>query len=203
MSAVRAFALYVALALGAASARAESPASGAALVRSLRGAGRAEATLRFVTPSLPGRPVRTVHAILALEWPDRARMDVGATGERIVLRADGGEWLQPATRQLLVFKPGQAAAALGWWSVLLGRDPLARERRVGGGRWRLERGSPGTPDTVAEVTLDARGLPARLVLGEGEEAVTYRLSGWHFGSARGGAGFHLTAPAGWEVVELP
>jgi len=46
-------------------------------------------------------------------------------------------------------------------------------------------------------------LPARLRLGEGEDAQEYRLSGWRFVKARGERDFRLSAPAGVEVVEMP
>ena len=60
-----------------------------ALVRSLAERGRAEATLRYLVASAPGSAPRSVHATLALEPPDRARLDVPATGEKITLRGDG------------------------------------------------------------------------------------------------------------------
>ena len=75
--------------------------SSRALVRSLAQRGRAEATLRYVVASAPGSAPRSVRATLALEPPDRARLDVPATGEKITLRGDGGEWLQPSMKQLI------------------------------------------------------------------------------------------------------
>ena len=36
-----------------------------------------------------------------LRKPDRVRLDFTTTGEKITLRSDGGEWLQPATKQLI------------------------------------------------------------------------------------------------------
>lgn len=90
-----------------------------------------------------------------------------------------------------------------WWRLLAGGDG-ARERRLAAGRYRLIVTAAGGADAdSAEVTLDARGLPARLRLGEGEEAQEYRLSAWRFVKARGESDFRLIAPPGVETVELP
>ncbi|HEV2106400.1 MAG TPA: hypothetical protein VGU27_11805, partial [Candidatus Eisenbacteria bacterium] len=165
--------------------------------------GRAEATLRYELPGPPGAPPRPIRATLALERPTLARLDVRTTGESVTLRADGGEWLQPAARQLVRLQPAQAIAALRWWRVLLAGG--AEEQRLGPAEYRLlVPGTPEAPADSADVRLDARGLPERLALadGLGGEQV-YRLSGWRFGRARGEAAFRLAAPAGWDVVDLP
>ncbi len=207
----RAFRFAVVLmALGFASTPARAQAAGpratAALARALASTGRAEATLRYEV-ELPGGGVRVVHAALALEPPARARIDVPGSGERLVSRADGGEWLQPATRQLLRFR-AQQAAALRWWRVLI--DPGApghdvRERASGQGRWVLTLLSPhGAPTDSAEVWLDAHGLPARLVVPAGDpQGARYRLNGWRFTHPRGEAAFRLALPAGYEAVDMP
>ncbi len=196
-------AIAAALSLAAA---APSPAlqCSAALVRSLGANGRAEATLRYGVPA-SGGGTRSVRATLALEPPSRARIDVPATGETIVARADGGEWLQPALRQLLRFEARQAAPALRWWRVLLAADRSARERSLGGGRYVLVLLSErGAPEDSAEVWLDPRGLPARLIVPAGDpEGAVYRLGGWRFTRARGEAAFRLRAPAGYESIDMP
>jgi hypothetical protein len=198
-----ALALLCAVAWSAGAPPAAALESAAGLKQALRRAGRGEATLRYELPGVGGAP-RAVHATLALELPDRARIDVASTGEHIVVRADGGEWLQPATRQLVRFPARQAALALMWWRVLLGSEPSARERRLGAGHYEVSLPtSGGQPADSAEVVLDGRGLPARLTLGGGESAVVYRLGAWHFGRARGAQGFRLSAPAGYESVDLP
>lgn len=200
----RVAALALAIVMGAATAsQAAGLQSSAALARALAGTGRAEATLRYLTPALSGAP-RAVHATLALEPPDRARMDVSATGEKLVARADGGEWLQPATHQLLRFPARQSAAALRWWRVLLGSG-TARERRVAADRYVVTLlGEHGAAVDSAEVWLDPHGLPARLVVPAGDpDAAVYRLGSWRFMRARGAAGFRLVAPRGYEVVETP
>jgi hypothetical protein len=184
-----------------------SPAlkSSAALAKALGPAGRAEATLRYGLPAAGGVS-RVVHATLTLEPPARARIDVPATGEKIVARADGGEWLQPSTRQLVRFRAQQAAPALRWWRVLLAADPSARERPLGDNRYvvSLPEGPGGVPADSAEVWLDARGLPARLIVPAGDpDGAVYRLGGWRFMRARGEAAFRLIAPKGYEAVDLP
>lgn len=174
------------------------------LERELGTNGRAEAHLRYVTAG-PGGSARTVNALLALELPERARLDVTSTGEKIVSRPDGGEWLQPGLKQMLKFRPQQAAAALRWWKVLLGEDGHARERRTGEHTFVVTLLGPGgAPEDSAEVTLNSRGLPLRLSAPAGSrDAQVYRLEGWRFMHARGAAAFKLTAPAGYEVVPLP
>ncbi len=178
--------------------------SAAKLVRSLGGSGRAEASLRFTVPgaATAGREVR---AMLALEPPDRARLDMPASGERIVARADGGEWLQPSAHQLLRFRADQAAPALRWWRVLLGSESTARERAVGPSRYVITLlDEHGAPEDSAEVWLDPRGLPARLVVPAGDpEAMLYRLANWRFVHARGEPAFHHHAPPGYETVDMP
>lgn len=194
----------VALGLLSAAPAAWALESAAGLSRELSATGRAEATLRYVTPSPTGSP-RAVHARLALEAPDRARLDVSSTGEKIVARADGGEWLQPSLRQMLRFRPQQATAALRWWRVLLGEERSARERRVAPNRYVVTLlDARGAPEDSAEVTVGARGLPVRLVTPAGDpEAQVFRLEGWQFTRPRGESAFRLKAPAGFETVELP
>jgi hypothetical protein len=177
--------------------------SAAKLAHELHATGRAEVTLRYSLPAAPGAAPRVVFGSLALEPPDRVRLDVPGTGERIVANESGGAWLQPATKQLLRFGPRQVSPALRWWRVLLGDAPAVRERRVAPGQFVLVLpGAPGAADS-ATVWLDARGLPSRLEVGAGESSLTYRLSGWHFARARGPRGFVLVAPAGFETVEVP
>lgn len=176
--------------------------SSRALVRALARQGHAEATLRYAVPSVSAGAPRSVSATLAVEPPDRARLDVLATGERITLRQDGGEWLQPQMKQVVKLRPRHAVAALQWWRVLLGDGAGVRERRLPQGGYRLVT-TVGRADS-ADVWLDRKGLPARLELpdGSGGHAI-YRLAGWRFSRARGEAAFHLTTPAGYVMVEMP
>mgnify|MGYP001195749181 CR=1 FL=1 len=75
-------------------------ASTRTLVAKLAGSGRGEARVTVSRGDPLGGPDRVDEGRLALEPPDRVRLDFGATGERIALRGDGGEWVQPATRPL-------------------------------------------------------------------------------------------------------
>ena len=194
----------LALACVTSGAQAAGLQASAALTRALAGGGRAEATLRYLTTGVSGTP-RAVHATLALEPPDRARLDVTASGEKLVARADGGEWLQPATRQLLRFPARRSAAALRWWRVLLATNGTARERKIAEGRFVVTLlGEHGMAADSAEVWLDPHGLPARLVVPAGDpDAAVYRLGSWRFTRARGESAFRLPAPRGFEVVDTP
>lgn len=206
-AAALALATILAAPLATAPARGAAGAAGGlesarALVSRLRQSGRAEATILWSVPGLDGTPVPQRGA-LALEPPSRARLDVPRTGERVTLREDGGEWLQPGLRQLVRLSPRHSGAAMRWWRLLAGGEG-ARERRLGPGRYRLVLAGPGgAGEDSAEVRLDAKGLPARLVLGAGEEAQEYRLTGWRFTRARGAGDFRLGVPPGFEDVALP
>jgi outer membrane lipoprotein-sorting protein len=160
-------------------------------------------TLRYALPAIPGEASREVSGKLALEPPDRVRLDVTGTGERLVARGDGGEWLQPSTKQLLRFGAEQVSPAFRWWRALLGDAGLVHERRAGSGRFVLVmKDEEGTADS-ATVWLDSHGLPSKLEVGAGDGGMTYRLSGWKFVAARGATAFRLSAPAGYETVDLP
>ncbi|HEY6866938.1 MAG TPA: hypothetical protein VI792_06760 [Candidatus Eisenbacteria bacterium] len=198
--------LACALAMGAAPARPAAPfQSTKVLLTRLRASGRAEAAIETTVEDLLGGPPRRVRGRLALELPHFARLDF-EDGERLTLREDGGDWLQPRTRQLLRSGPRSAEAAMRWSALLLESGTGAfRERDLGGGGFEL---SPAGADSVAgerqRVWLDAKGLPARLEVGSpGANGRVYRLSGWRFTRAKGRAAFVLEAPKGIEVVDLP
>ena len=206
---VRRVALLLALALTAVSAGLAAAATPPAtrlestrrLAAELKRAGRAEVTISW-NLGLAGEASR-MSGTLALEPPSLARLDVPGTGDRVTLRADGGEWLQPGLRQLLKLSPQHSGAAMRWWRLLAAGEG-ARERRLGRGGYRLVVGERAGEADSAEVWLDARGFPSRLVLDDGAGGrQEYTLRGWRFTRARGVAGFRLAAPAGIEVVELP
>ncbi len=181
----------------------DAPASSRALLARLRSAGRAEATLRLgrLDP-LSGRTT-VVRGRLVLELPRFARLEL-EDGQRLTLRADGGDWLQPATRQLVRAGNRSAAGALVWWGVLL--DPQSTgilERKVGARQYLLRWPAAGEP-VMQRVELGTDGLPRRLTVEAGPgERVEYVLTRWRFVRSRGPAEFTLAAPAGFEVVELP
>jgi outer membrane lipoprotein-sorting protein len=211
VSARRALALAVALtcacaaggahaaSAAAAPARPAAPRATAALVARLARAGRVEA--RVSARVGEGPAARAWRGTLALEPPDRARLDLASGGERMTARGDGGEWLQPALGQLLKLGPGRVAPLLGLWDLLLGRGDVPVVERALGARRTLLVTRGGAVDS-AWVTLGADGLPATLETRAGDERMTLRLSGWRFGPARGRAAFVLTAPPGVVVVPL-
>ena len=178
-------------------------ASTRALLAGLRSAGRAEAALRLnrLDP-LSGR-TSVVRGRLILELPGLARLEL-EDGERLTLREDGGDWLQPATRQLVRAGRRSAAGALVWWSVLL--DPQgagAMERTAGARAYTLTYAGAGATRTQ-RIDLGADGLPRRLTVEVGPgERIEYQLSRWRFRRSRGRADFVLEAPAGFEGVEMP
>jgi hypothetical protein len=189
--------------LGAAPASSGGPI--ATLSRRLlaNGRGEAEIELRVSDPVGGGRVSR---GRLALEPPDRAAIEFPATGERVTLRADGGEWLQPALGQMMVLGSRHAMGANEWWRAFLSRAPGSiASVPLGGRRWLLVRaaGDEAVADS-AWVEVDARGLPARLELKDGAGSSTvYRLSAWRFARPRGRAAFVIRPPAGTRVVALP
>lgn len=175
-----------------------------ALREGLAAHGRAEALLSWNVPGPPGTAVLAMQGALALEPPGFARLDVRGNGERITLRADGGEWSQPRLRQFIRLDARRSVAAMGWWRVLVGGADV-RERRLGPRRWRLiVDDTPMAAGDSAVVSLDARGLPTRLELADGMGGrQVYRLAAWRFTRPKGAAAFKLTPPPGVEVVEMP
>lgn len=177
-----------------------------ALVRKLK-AGSGEVAFERVAPDPMSGTSTTTRGTLTLEPPDRAALRFTATGERITLRGDGGEWLQPPLRQLVRFDRERATAALRWWQLMLdarsaaGFEALPRGPRT----WTVVvRGGRGEPGDSARVRLAADGLPDRIAIDEGLGMIAeYRLRNWRFGPARGRAAFTVAPPKGYEVVELP
>jgi len=203
-------ALVTALALPAARAPAATPGdtleSSRGLAARLRGAGRAEARVeRRALDAFTGQ-ARSIRGRIALEPPDRALLAFPASGERVALRGDGGEWLQPALGQMLKLGPENAAAARRWWDLLMpGAGTQFAERKLGPRRFAVVRRGEGDAGAdTAWVTLDAQGLPARLEYRvPGAEQIEYRMSAWTFARARGRAAFVLVAPDSLQVVDLP
>ena len=175
-----------------------------ALAAGLKRTGRAEVTLAWEVAGMSGGAPQRMRGALAVEPPDLARLDVAGTGERITLREDGGEWLQPAVHQLVILKPRHSVGAMRWWRLLAGGTG-ASERKLGTGRYRLVVVRSPTADAdSADVSLGAGGLPDRLELDDGAGGhLVYRLTGWKFTPARGAAAFRIVAPPGTETVELP
>jgi hypothetical protein len=196
--------------LAGAPAEAAALESTRALASGLARTGRAEATLSWSVIGPPGSPARAMRGTLAVEPPDLARLDVSGTGERVTLRADGGEWLQPELKQFLRLTPRHSVAAMRWWRLLAGSTVATgatgyTERKLSPGHYRLlVPATPAADADSADVWLDAGGLPSRLTLADGMGGESgYRLSGWRFTRAKGIAAFRLAAPPGVETVEMP
>jgi hypothetical protein len=203
---------FTVLALARVAAGADAPgglASTRALRARLAATGRATASITVSVPDPMGGAARVERGRLALEPPDRLRLDFPASGECIAVRRDGGEWLQPSLRQLVRIRPEQAALASWLWDVFLrsGADRF-RERSTGARRFALTpRDEKGLPDDLPldlGVLLDPRGLPARLMIGDSASGgVSYSFEGWRFTRPRGSRAFVLAAPPGYSIVELP
>ena len=198
--------LALVLACGFLTAAARPPLrSTQALLARLRATGRAEAAVETQVEDLLSGKTRIVRGRLALELPHRARLDFPA-GESLTLREDGGDWLQPHTRQLVRSGPRSAEAAMRWSALLLesGSEDF-RERPLAGRGYEL---APTGRDSASgerqRLWLGANGYPARVeIVNPGGERRAYRLSGWRFIHARGRAAFVLRAPPGFETVDLP
>lgn len=202
---VRNLIVGVALVLGlAVEAQAGPLESTRALREGLAAHGRAEALLSWSVPGPPGAAVQSLQGSLALEPPGYARLDVRGNGERITLRPEGGEWLQPRLHQFIRLDARRSVAAMGWWRVLVGGEAV-RERRLAARRWRLiVEATPATDADSADVSFDARGLPTRLEMSDGMGGrLVYRLAAWRFAKAKGVTAFRLTPPPGVEVIEMP
>ena len=168
----------------------------------VQAAGRAEVRIeRRAFDPAAGRE-HVTRGRVTLEPPERVRLDFDG-GEAVTLRADGGEWRQPALRQLVRLSPERARAALGWCDLLLGPRGGISQRDLPDGRVLMVRREAAGADS-AWVDVDAHGLPSRLAFrAGGEEAERVELRGWSFGAARGRGAFTLAPPSGYEVVELP
>jgi len=183
---------------------AEGPAATRRLAARLVASGRAEARL-IQTVLAAGETLRADRGRLTLETPDRLRLDFTRSGERLTVRGDGGEWLQPAARQLLVLRAEQALAAVGLWQILLdGREEAFTERALGGGRYRLvaRNRDPSLPDSIV-VKLGPDRLPRRIDAWVGDQRFVLALLGWGFSRPKGRAAFVLRAPPGYAVLEAP
>jgi outer membrane lipoprotein-sorting protein len=177
-----------------------------ALVARLASAGRGEAAVTLTRSDPMGGPAQVERGRLALEPPDRARLDFPGSGERIAMRGDGGEWVQPATRQMVRLNRAQTASVAGLWELFLhGGNDRFTERAAGKRRFVLEALEPGDglPERIT-VRLDTRGLPVALETDDAAGVgVRYAFGVWRFSRASGAPAFVLRPPAGFAVVDLP
>ena len=183
-------------------AGAASPRALAALGSKLTANGRAEVTVSQVVTT-GGETVRRMRGQLALELPDCVRIDDRASGERLTARGDGGEWLQPASSQMLVLRADQAGQVSSVWRMLLNPSARIAERALGQRRYVLRPLGADAPIDSVWVRLRADGLPAEVRATAGEEQWTLEFGTWKFRKARGASAFKLRAPAGYTVLEWP
>jgi len=170
----------------------------------LRAAGRGEVRIERVSfDPFTGDP-RAVTGTLSLERPNLASLEFPATGERLTVRSDGGEWLQPQLKQMVRFGAPDAAGAARWWTLLL--DPTApgfTARALPDRRYVLIDTHASSVSDSAWITLAADGLPVRLEVAEGPgERTLYRFRGWRFLPARGRTAFEQKPPRDYQVVQL-
>jgi len=201
----RATGAWLAIALISSAAGAGGPPSCTrALLARLERGGRAE-TRVTVTIREGDLGAQSRRGVVMLELPDRMRLEYPGSGERLTARGDGGEWLQPAARQMLVMSADQAARAAGMWRALRGAGGAGfEERRLGARSFELV--SDGKKVAEAEtvrVVLGGDGLPATLETRLGDMVWTVRFGGWRFSPSRGRSAFVLHAPAGYEVMPMP
>lgn len=177
-----------------------------ALVARLGKSGRGEVPVTVSRGDPLGGPDHVDEGRLSLEPPDRVRLDFAATGERIALRGDGGEWVQPGPRQMVKIRREQAGLATWLWEVFLagGADTFV-ERASGERGYTLEPRDreAGLPGRIT-IQIDSRGLPSevRFTDADGTEA-RYRFRGWSFRAPKGAKAFTLSAPHGYATVDLP
>jgi len=207
-----AFAVAAALALAVSPSHVDSaPASAPKLesARTLRtklaANGRAEVNVvHSITDDMGGSPSR--RARVALEPPDRVRLEFQDDGECLTMRGDGGEWLQPSAQQLLLLPADQIEVGARLWSVFLAGAGPWRETREAKGRYTIVpepgQGGDAAPFTKLSIVLGSDGLPQKLTALNGNQQIELRFSEWHFTKPRGAAAFRLTAPAGVTTVPL-
>jgi hypothetical protein len=195
----------------AAATAAPAPTSTRAIIARLHASGRAEASFRMRADDPLGGAPLAQPGTLALER-DGVRLEFAASGERMTLRGDGGEWLQPEARQLIRLRPEHSASVARIWDLLIGNGTRwFAERALGARRFVLTPRAPvpgeSAPDDLPDsvwVNVDARGLPARLELRNGDGGrIRFDVSGWRFARARGRSDFVLSAPPGYADVPLP
>lgn len=189
---------------GSVGTRVATPEVTRALVERLRASGRVEVKIERLALDPISGSTRAMRGILALEPPHRADIVFPATGERITVRADGGEWLQPGLRQMIRLGAGDAAGITRWWDLLM--DPAPGEfvaRQLNAKRWVVIAAARGDVADSAWITLASDGLPVRLEVAETPGALAiYRFREWAFLKPRGRNAFVIQPPPGYEVVRL-
>jgi hypothetical protein len=183
--------------------RSTALAASRGLLSRLETHGRAVASIEYTQPDPFGDGARQQKGTIAIEPPDRTRLDF-ASGESVALRSDGGEWLQPELGQMLRLSAEHAASARQWWSLLLpGAETRFTERTLGMNE-RLVIAKDADVADSAWVSLGPDGLPRALRFrGLDGEFVRVKFLTWSFAKPRGPSAFVLAAPAGVNIVEMP
>ena len=200
--AVAAFATLAGLAgIVAAATSASSPA--ATFADKLRRSGRAETRIERQAADPMSGEKHVEKGKLVLELPDRVSITFSRTGERLTLRGDGGEWLQPPLKQMITLDSTRAAAARRWWRLLVSGDAQGLDvQRRSAKNYDIVWSGNGDPLHVG-LELGSSNLPSRLQYEEAGGQVSYHFLGWAFGARRGAAEFRQKAPAGYTVSPLP
>lgn len=179
-----------------------TPRALAALRSRLTAAGRAEVSVSQVVTTAADT-VRQLRGHLALELPDRVRVEDTASGERLTARGDGGEWLQPALKQMLILRADQAGQVASVWRMLLDASGRIDERSLGQGRYVLHPRFPDAPVDSIWLQVRSDGLPVKVRASAGEEQWALQFGTWKFKKPRGAAAFKLSAPSDFTVLEWP
>ena len=183
-------------------AASDAPTAVQPLMERMSRAGRAEA--HVVISVATGQEAATSRrGTVALELPDRMRLQYAEGGEMLTARGDGGEWLQPQLGQMLTMSGEQAKRAASLWQVMRSRSSSYVERKLGPSSWRVTIQEEGADPESLTVTTGADRLPSRIETHVGDLHWTIQMSSWRFSKARGKEAFVLHAKAGYEVLPMP
>ena len=197
-----AFAVACLLACGGAAVAGEAPTAVQPLMARMTRAGLAEAHVVVGVAAGKEAPSNR-RGTIALEPPDRIRLDYKDGGEILTARGDGGEWLQPELGQMLTMSPEQARRAAALWAVMHSRSSSYVERKLGPSSWRVTIQQEGGDPESLTVTVGSDHLPSKIETHVGDMHWTIQMSSWHFAKARGRQAFVLHAPVGTEVMPMP
>jgi len=194
--------LVCVLACWASLAAADAPTAVRPLMEKMSRAGRAEAHV-VISVATGNEAPSGRRGTVALEPPDRMRLNYSDAKESLTARGDGGEWLQPELGQMLTMSGEQARQAASLWQVMRSRSSSYTERKLGSSSWRVMIQEPGVDAESLTVTVGADRLPSKIETQVGDLHWTIQMSGWRFPKARGREAFVLHAPAGYEVIQMP
>jgi outer membrane lipoprotein-sorting protein len=183
-------------------AAADAPTAVQPLMERMSRAGRGEAHV-VISVATGSEAATSRKGTVALEPPDRMRLQYLGSKEALTARGDGGEWLQPELGQMLTMSAEQAQRAASLWQVMRSRSSSYVERKLGPSSWRVTIQEPGAEAESLTVHVGADHLPSKIETRVGDLHWTIQLSSWHFGKARGKEAFVLHAPVGYEVMPMP